>query len=124
MLERKEHEQRTRGVMSADQLQSLLALAIGFAIAGMISTGYQLVAAQPASFRLLTRGPSVATVAAVPLLVFAAPFLILRTIVRAGMSTPQRFELVMGATILVGLWSLMSGTVIMMLVQRIAAVIG
>jgi hypothetical protein len=109
--------------MSADQLHSLLALAMGFALAGMICSGYQLVAARPVSFGLLTRGPSVAAVAAVPLLVFAAPFVILRTIVRAGMSAPQRFELVMGATILVGLWSLMSGTFVMMLVQRVAALI-
>jgi hypothetical protein len=106
--------------MSPESLQSFLALAMGFAIAGLVSTGYQLVAAQPASFRLLTRGPSVTAFAAVPLLVFAAPFIITRNVVRAGMSAPQRVELVMVATVIAGLWSLMSGTVIMMLVQQVA----
>src|SRR5262245_53645934 len=88
-----------RGVMSPDQVQSFLALAIGFAVAGLISTGFQLVASRPASFGLLSSGPSVAAFAAIPMLVFAAPFLITRTIVRAGMAGPQRFEIVMGATI-------------------------
>jgi hypothetical protein len=109
--------------MSADQVHSLLALAMGFAIAGLISTGYQLVAAKPASFRLLSGGPTAATVAAVPLLVFAAPFLITRHIVRAGMSAPQRVELVMVATVLAGLWSLMSGTVILTVLRQVASLL-
>jgi len=109
--------------MSADQVQSLLAFAIGFAMAGMISTGYQLVAAKPASFRLLAGGPSVASFAAVPLLMFAAPFIITRNIVRAGMSAPQRFELVMMATVIAGVWSMMSGTVIMMALREVAALV-
>jgi hypothetical protein len=106
--------------MSPDSVQSFFALAIGFATAGLISSAYQLLAAQPASFRLLARGPSAAAFAAIPLLLFAAPFLITRHIVRAGMSTPQRAELVMAATVFAGLWSLMSGTVIVMLVQQAA----
>lgn len=106
--------------MSPDSLQSFFALAMGFATAGLISSAYQLVAAQPASFRLLVRGPSAAAFAAIPFLLFAAPFLITRHILRAGMSAPQRAELVMVATVFAGIWSLMSGTVIMMLVQRAA----
>ncbi len=109
--------------MSADSLQSLLALAMGFAMAGLLATGYQLVAEQPASVRLLARGPSVAALGAVALLVFAAPFLITRHVVRAGMSAPQRVELVMMATILAGLWSLMSGTVVMMGVAEIVRIL-
>jgi hypothetical protein len=52
---------------------------------------------------------------------FATPFLITRHIVRAGMSAPQRVELVLVATVFAGLWSLMSGTAIMMLVREVAA---
>ncbi|HWM49318.1 MAG TPA: hypothetical protein VNR11_20655 [Xanthobacteraceae bacterium] len=110
--------------MSAETVQSFLALAMGFATAGLIATGYQLVADRPASVRLLTRGPSVGAIAAVPMLVFAAPFLITRHIVRAGMSAPQRVELVMTATILAGLWSLMSGRVVIMVVQELIRLIG
>lgn len=104
--------------MSPDSLQSAFALAMGFATAGLISTAYQLLAAQPPSFRLLTRGPSAAAFAAIPFLLFAAPFIITRHIVRAGMSAPQRAELVMVATVFAGIWSLMSGTVVVMVVQQ------
>ena len=37
-------------------MHSLLALAIGFAIAGLLSSGYQLLTLQPASFHLLHEG--------------------------------------------------------------------
>ena len=36
--------------------EQFLALAIGFAVAGLISTGYQLLTERPASFRLLEQG--------------------------------------------------------------------
>jgi hypothetical protein len=106
--------------MSPEALQAFLALAIGFSVAGMMSTGYQLVAAQPASFRMLARGPSPSTFAAVPFLVFAAPFIITRTIVRGGLAGRQRFELVMLATVIAGAWSLMSGTVVVMALREIS----
>ena len=80
--------------MSPEALQSFLALAIGFSFAGAMSTGYQLAAARPASFRMLAQGPSPAAIAAVPFLVFAAPFLIVRTVVRAGLAGPQHFGIV------------------------------
>jgi hypothetical protein len=106
------------------ELYSFLALAMGFSVAGMFSTGYQLVAAQPASFRLLTRGPSPATVAAVPFLVFAAPFIIVRQVVRGGMAGQQRVELVLLATVVAGVWSLMSGTVVMMVLKQLMRHLG
>jgi hypothetical protein len=95
-------------------LQSLLVLAIGFAAAGMLATGYHAVTAHPASFRLLGRGPSLAALAAVPFLVFATPFIIMRSILRGRQTERRRFELVMAATVLAGFWSLMSGTVLIM----------
>lgn len=101
------------------EFYSFLALAMGFSIAGMFATGYQLVAAQPASFRLLARGPSPATIAAVPFLVFAAPFIIIRQIVLSGMMERQRVELVLLATVVAGVWSLMSGTVVMLLLIKV-----
>src|SRR5258708_40110911 len=74
----KDRGQTGQGGMSAEQVEHLFALAIGFAIAGLIASGYQLVTRRPASFRLLQRGPRPSTFAAVPLLAFAAPFLIMR----------------------------------------------
>jgi hypothetical protein len=98
--------------MSPEAFQSFMALAIGFSFAGAMSTGYQLAASRPASFSMLAKGPSPAAFAAVPFLVFAAPFLIVRLLVRAGRAGPQDFGPVMVATVFAGLWSLMSGTIL------------
>src|SRR5258708_5980081 len=100
--------------MSPDQLQSLLALALGFAVAGVLATGYQCVTQRPASFRLISRGPRLHALAALPLVIFAAPFIIMRNTVRARRIVGRRMEFVMLATILAGFWSLMSGTLVMM----------
>ena len=37
----------------SDSARSLIDLALGFAVAGMLCSGYQLLTLQPASFRLL-----------------------------------------------------------------------
>jgi hypothetical protein len=97
--------------MSAETVQSFFALAIGFAFAGMLASGYQAATSRPASFRLLQRGPRAQALAAVPFLVFAAPFIIMRNILRPLPIDASRFWVVMSATIVAGFWSLMSGTV-------------
>jgi len=110
--------------ISPEQAESFLALAIGFAVAGLISTGYQLLTERPASFRLLEQGPHVATFAAIPFLVFAAPFIIMRNTIRGRRIERRRFEFVMVATVIAGVWSLMSGTVVVMAFEQIARVVG
>src|SRR5438552_4158521 len=100
--------------MSPEALQSFLSLAIGFGVAGLVSTLYQAVTARPASFGLLQRGPSPTAVAAVPFLVFAAPFIIMRNTIRGRRIENRRFEFVMLATLIAGFWSLMSGTLLVM----------
>ena len=102
---------------------SLLALAIGFAVAGAISSGYQLLTHRPASFRLLEHGPHPATFAAIPFLVFAAPFIIMRNTIRGRRIERRRFEFVMIATVIAGVWSLMSGTVVVMAFEQIAQMV-
>ena len=97
--------------MSADSIQSFFALAIGFAFAGLLATGYQAATSRPASFRLLQAGPQPAAFAAVPFLVFAAPFIIMRNILRRRHIEGWRPWVVMTATVIAGFWSLMSGTV-------------
>jgi hypothetical protein len=105
--------------MTPEQLQSFFALAIGFAVAGLISTGYQALTQQPASFSLLERGARPSTFAAVPMLVFAAPFIIMRNTIRGRRIENRRFEFVMIATIIAGVWSLMSGTVVVMALDAV-----
>jgi hypothetical protein len=103
--------------LSPEAVQQFLALAIGFAFAGAISTGYQLFAKQPASFRLLEQGPHPSTFAAIPMLVFAAPFIIMRNTIRGRRIEGRRFEFVMLATVLAGIWSMMSGTAVVMVLR-------
>ncbi|HVD85622.1 MAG TPA: hypothetical protein VNC42_15520 [Bradyrhizobium sp.] len=100
--------------MSPDALNSLLSLCIGFALAGVLTSGYQALAQRPAGFGLLEEGAAPKTFAAVPFLVFAAPFIIMRNTLRGARIERRRFELVMLATILAGFWSLMSGTFFLM----------
>ena len=100
--------------LSPEQAQSFLSLAIGFAVAGLISTGYQLVTERPLSFRLLNQGARLVTFLAIPVLTFAAPFVIMRNTLRGAQIERRRFEFVMMATVLSGFWSLMSGTFFLM----------
>jgi len=96
--------------MSPDALNSIFSLCIGFALAGALASGYQTLAQRPAGFGLLQEGAVPKTFAAVPFLVFAAPFIIMRNTLRGARIERRRFEFVMMATVLAGFWSLMSGT--------------
>ena len=105
--------------MSPDALNSLLSLCLGFALAGALVTGYQALLQRPAGFGLLQDGVAAKTFAAVPFLVFAAPFIIMRNTLRERQIERRRIEFVMMATILAGFWSLMSGTFVVMTLQAV-----
>jgi hypothetical protein len=105
--------------MSVAFVQSLLSLAIGFASAGLIASAYQLATARPLSFRLFGQPERAKALAAVPLLVFGAPFVILRNTIRNQSVAERRAELVAVATVVSGFWSLMSGTVVVMGLQAL-----
>lgn len=100
-------------------VQSLHSLLLGFAFAGLLANGFELFTDRRASFRLLQTGrPS--ALACIAVLVFAAPFIILR-----GTVLRRRFErrsvgAVVAATIAAGLWSLISGRVVLDVTQRLA----
>ena len=105
--------------MSPDALNSLFCLAIGFALAGALASGYQAFLERPAGFALLQQGAAPKTFAAIPFLVFAAPFIIMRNTLRGQPVERRRFEFVMMATVLAGFWSLMSGTFVVMTLRAI-----
>ena len=98
--------------MSPQALQSIVVVLIGFSVAGLLASGYQLVTERPLSFRLLNGGARLITFLAIPVLTFAAPFVIMRNVVRGRRIERRRMEFVMLATVLSGFWSLMSGTVV------------
>lgn len=100
--------------MPPEALNSFLSLAIGFAVAGALASGYQAFARRPAGFGLLNEGVVPRAFAAVPFLVFAAPFIIMRNTLVGARVERRRFEFVMMATIIAGFWSLMSGTFFLM----------
>src|SRR6059058_2737516 len=100
--------------MSPEALNSLFSLCIGFAFAGALASGYQAFAERPAGFGLLQQCVAPKAFAAVPFLVFAAPFIIMRNTLRGAKVERRRFEFVMIATVLAGFWSLMSGTFFLM----------
>lgn len=102
-------------------LLSLLVLLIGFAFAGALASGYQLITARPASFNIFGDGTRPAAVAQVPFLVFAAPFIIMRNAL-FGRIDPSNFVFAMISTIVAGFWSLMSGTVFLLLLRFVGGI--
>jgi hypothetical protein len=105
--------------LSPETIDSLFALAMGFALAGMCASGYRLFRKRFPSFRLLEVGPMTARFAAIPLLMFSAPYIIMRNTLRGRRIEGRRVEAVMVATVIAGLWSLMSGTVIVAALQAL-----
>jgi hypothetical protein len=108
---------RVEAVMSPESVQNLLALALGFAVAGLCSSAYQLATSRLPHFGLLTAGPRAAAIAALPLLMLSAPFLIMRNTVLGYAQEGRRFEFVFLATLIAGFWSLMSGLALVMALQ-------
>ena len=103
--------------MTAQSVQMLLALALGFAVAGMIASAYRLATSRLPSFSLLNSGPVAKAFAAVPLLMISAPFLIMRNTLLGQKQEGRQFQFVFIATIIAGFWSLMSGMVLVMALQ-------
>jgi len=100
--------------MSPQSCQMLLALALGFAFAGLCCSAYRLATDRLPSLSLLSCGARLSALAALALLIVAAPFLIMRTIVLGGGEALDRFQVVFLATLLAGFWSLMSGAFFLM----------
>jgi hypothetical protein len=103
--------------MTAESVQMLFALALGFAVAGLCSSGYRLLTSRLPSFNQLTAGPGAEALAAVPVLVVSAPFLIMRNTILGRRHEGRRFEFVFLATLIAGFWSLMSGLVMVTTLQ-------
>jgi hypothetical protein len=103
--------------MTAESVQMLFALVLGFAVAGMCSSGYRLVTSRLPSFSQLSARLGPAAFAAIPLLVVSAPFLIMRNTILGRRQEGRRFEFVFLATLIAGFWSLMSGLVLVMTLQ-------
>lgn len=109
--------------MTPEAFNTLFSICIGFALAGALVNGYQAATQRSAGFGLLQDGVAPKTFAAVPFLVFAAPFIIMRNTLRGMRVESRRAEFVMMATLIAGFWSMMSGTFFLMTL-RAAGVLG
>lgn len=96
----------------AHTLASLQTIVLGFAFSGLLSSAFEFATHRRASFSLLQEGGALA-VLSVPMLVFCAPFIILRNTIRGRRFERRPVGFVMAATVIAGLWSLLSGTVLM-----------
>ena len=99
-------------MIDQDQFEAFAALGLGFAFAGLIVSGFELVARRPLGFRML-EGDRVGALASIPIIVFSAPFLILRNTIRGRRIERRPIPFVMLATIVAGFWSLMSGRLVL-----------
>ncbi|HEY8383785.1 MAG TPA: hypothetical protein VIL09_16715 [Microvirga sp.] len=101
-------------------LESLQSLALGFAFAGLLASAFELMTDRRASFHLLETG-GLGALASVPVLVFSAPFIIVRNTVRGRRAEGRPIPFVMLATMIACGWSLLSGRLVLDVAQMIAA---
>lgn len=99
-------------------VEALQSLVIGFAFAGLLASAFELFTEKRADFRLLQLG-GVAAVASVPVVVFSAPFLILRNTVNGRRSDGRPFAFVVLASMAASLWSVASGRVVLDLLHYV-----
>jgi hypothetical protein len=92
-------------------IESLQALMLGFAFAGLMASAFELLTERRASFKLLESG-GLTAVACVPVVVFSAPYIIVRNTVLGTALGQRPFFFVFAATVIACLWSLMSGRVV------------
>jgi hypothetical protein len=99
-------------MLDASTVSQLHALILGFVFAGLMASAFELFTERRASFALLQSGGFLA-LASVPMLVFSAPFIILRNTLRGRRNEGRPIGFVMLATIIAGFWSLCSGSVVL-----------
>lgn len=102
---------------TVEALQSLL---VGFAFAGLLASAFELFTERRADFKLLQAG-GLAAVASVPVVIFSAPFLILRNTMRGRQSDGRPLSFLLLAGLTAGIWSLISGRVVLDLLQLLGA---
>lgn len=105
--------------LSPSAFESIQTLCVGLALSGLLASAFELFTAHRASFSLLERG-GVTAVAALPMLAFGAPFIILRNTVRGRRIERRPIPFVMIATVIACGWGLMSGRIALDLAHRIA----
>ena len=96
--------------LTPDAIESIQTLCVGLALSGLLASAFELFTERRASFSLLEAG-GVSAAMALPVLVFGAPFIILRNTLRGRRIEGRPIPFVMLATIIACGWGLLSGKV-------------
>lgn len=94
--------------MSGEFILALFSLALGFAMAGVLSSLYQLLTARPARFALETDTIYMG-IAQTFLIMFAGPAILMRNAIRARRIEHRPVGWLFASTCIAGAWSLCSG---------------
>lgn len=108
--------------MAPGSQEALLSLAFGFACAGLIASAFEAMTQRRASFDLLQNG-GFGAAACVPLVVFSAPFIIVRNTIRGRRYERRPMGFVMAATMIACFWSIMSGRVLIDIFVRLGSLV-
>ncbi len=106
--------------MSQSQIDSFLALALGFAVAGLVMALYRAAKDRPPGFELLLSGGP-ATVAAIPIIAVAGPAIIMRNTLRGRRFERRKVHFVALATIIASFWAIAIGFQFLRLVAGFGA---
>ena len=106
-------------VLQQSSIDASSAIAIGFAFARLLASGFELLLRRPLGFSSLQTG-DMGAVATVPVLVFSAPLIILRNTIRGRRSDGRPIPYVMLATVIACLWSMMCGRLVLDVTQLLA----
>jgi hypothetical protein len=97
--------------MSTDMIVAIFSIAIGFVLAGVLSSFYQLVTARPARFDLQADS-IVSGIAQTFLIMFAGPAILMRNAIRGRRIEGRPVGWLFASTAIAGAWSLCSGVML------------
>lgn len=98
--------------LSQSSIEALSALAIGFAFSGLVASGFEVLVRRPLGFSALQTG-DLRALASIPLLIFSAPLIIVRNILRGRQGEGRPMPFVMAATIIACFWSILCGRLVL-----------
>ena len=91
------------------------ALLLGFAFAGLSCSSFEYLTGRPANFGLMFARGAALTVC-LPLLVFSAPYILVRNTYRALSVYQLRYSSIIIICVTAAIWSIMCGRVVMYLI--------
>jgi hypothetical protein len=98
--------------MSHDLVLATFSIAIGFVLAGILSSGYQLFTTEPARFELKSDSMLMG-IAQTFLIMFAGPAILMRNAIRGRVIEHRPVGWLFASTAIAGAWSLCSGVMML-----------